>query len=95
MAEAVGVPAQERARAAVVFEHLAVVGVGDRDGGGAVDGAGLAAALGVEGVGGGVAGGLKALDPAIALFSPDDFDALLICRDTVWWCPRADTTALE
>lgn len=55
-AEAVGVPAQQGAGAAVVFEDFPVVGVGDRDGGGAVDGAGLAPALGVEGVACRVAG---------------------------------------
>src|SRR5204863_953433 len=42
--------------AAVVLQHLAVGLVGDEDRGGAVDGARLAPALGVEGVGHGVAG---------------------------------------
>lgn len=53
--EPVGVPALDRAGRAVIFQHLAVAGVGDENGRGAVHRPGLAAALRVVGIAGGIA----------------------------------------
>jgi hypothetical protein len=67
-AESVGVPALDRAAAAVIFQHFAVGGVGDEySRGAAVVGPGLAAALRVVGIAGGVAGAHRRDEPALGV----------------------------
>ena len=75
-AEPIGIPPQNRAAGAVIFQHLAVLGVGDEHRRGAVDGLGLAAALRIPGVALRVAGAGRGGQPIFGVdvrcFDDDD-----------------------